>query len=218
MKIDVNTISINYAKVGSGQPLLLLHGNGEDLSIFAPLTNLLKEHYTVYALDSRNHGQSTKTDDYSYQAMANDVIAFVEQLELKDVLVLGFSDGAIVAAMIEMQRPQTFSKMALLGINLKPSDFKEENIAYLKEEYAKTKDPLFKMMLEEPNIELESLKSIKCPTLVVRAEDELFEDSLYISIMNTIPQASLLIVSGHDHASYIVENDMMYKNLIKFFQ
>lgn len=216
MKIEVNNITINYAKVGSGLPLLLLHGSGEDLTIFGPLTNLLKEHFTVYAIDSRNHGESSKTEDFTYEAMAEDMIQFIDKLKLKDVSVVGFSDGAIVAAMMEIHRPTTFRKMALLGINLQPSDFKEENIAYLKEEYEASKNPLFKMMLEEPNIPLESLKAIKCPTLVVRAEDELFEDKLYADIMATIPKASLLIVGGHDHANYIVENDMLYNDLIKF--
>lgn len=217
MKIQVNNITLNYAKVGSGKPLILLHGNGEDHTIFNLLTKRLKTSYTIYAIDSRNHGESSKTDNFTYKAMAEDIEQFIQELKLHDASILGFSDGAIIAAMLEMEYPGTFEKIALLGINLKPSDFKAENIEWLKEEYAKSKDPLFKMMLEEPNIEMNSLKAIKCPTLVVRAENELFKDELYNNIMNTIPQASLLTIGGHDHASYIVENDMLYEELIKFF-
>lgn len=216
MQIEINNITLHYQQEGSGSPLLLLHGNGEDHTIFNPLTEKLANHFSVYAIDSRNHGQSSKTEDFSYQSMAEDIIQFIEKLNLKNVSLVGFSDGAIIAALIEISKPKTFRKIALLGINLKPSDFKAENLAYLKEEYAKTNDPLFKMMLEEPNIELQSLKEITCPTLVVKAEDELFNDSLYENMMQTLPNAQLLTMKGHDHASYVVESDVLYSDLINF--
>lgn len=216
MQIQVNNITLHYQLEGTGEPLLLLHGNGEDHTIFEPLTKKLAEKFSVYAIDSRNHGQSSKTDDFSYQSMAEDIVAFIEKLDLKNVSLVGFSDGAIIAALIEINKPKTFNKIALLGINLKPSDFKPENLAYLKEEYAKNNDPLFKMMLEEPNIELESLKNINCPTLLVKAEDELFNDSLYEGMMKTLPNAQLLTMKGHDHASYVVESDALYSDLINF--
>lgn len=217
MLLEINNIALHYTKEGAGKPLILLHGNGEDHTIFAPLTKQLSKHFTVYAIDSRNHGKSSKTDDYSYETMAEDITQFVQKLELRDVSVVGFSDGAIIAALIEIANPKTFNKMAFLGINLKPSDFKPENIEYLKEEYEKNNDPLFKMMLEEPNIELSALKAIACPTLVVKAEDELFVDELYENIVATLPNAQLLEMKGHDHASYIVESDALYVDLVKFF-
>lgn len=216
MQIQVNNITLHYQLEGTGEPLILLHGNGEDHTIFEPLTKKLAEKFSVYAIDSRNHGQSSKTDDFSYQSMAEDIVAFIEKLDLKNVSLVGFSDGAIIAALIEINKPKTFNKIALLGINLKPSDFKPENLAYLKEEYAKNNDPLFKMMLEEPNIELESLQNINCPTLLVKAEDELFNDSLYEGMMETLPNAQLLTMKGHDHASYVVESDVLYSDLINF--
>lgn len=216
MKAQVNGIEINYIKEGEGKPLILLHGNGEDHSIFLVLIERLKKDFTIYALDSRNHGQSSKTDDFSYQAMAKDVYGFIENQELEDVSVLGFSDGAIIAVLLELEHRGLWKKMILLGINLQPSDFKEENLAYLQEEYAKTKDPLVKMMLEEPNIPLAGLKSITAPTLVVRAGDELFHGELYDKIVDTMPNATLLIMENHDHGSYIVNTDVLYEPLMKF--
>lgn len=218
MKIDVNNITINYVKEGDGDPLLFLHGNNEDLSIFNKLIGAFKNYYTVYAIDSRNHGESSKTDDFRYETMAEDIFQFVDKLGLKDVSVVGFSDGAISAVLAELSHPGLFAKMVLLGINLKPSDFKEECIEYLESEYEKTKDPLLKLMLEEPNIELQRLNAIKAPVLVVRAEDELFCDTLYDNIVKTIPSAELLIMKGHDHGSYIVESDALYEDVFKFLK
>lgn len=216
MKIKVNNITINYIKEGNGKPLVLLHGNGEDHTIFLPLIECLKERFTIYALDSRNHGESSKTGDFSYETMAEDVYQFIKTLELEDVSLIGFSDGAIMAVLISLLHPNLFKKMALLGINLQPSDFKQENIDWIKSEYETTRDPLLKLMLEAPNIKLEDLKNIKTPSLIVRAEDELFNDSLYDDIVGVMPSAQLLVMKGHDHGSYIVGSDALYLNLKDF--
>lgn len=218
MTLKANGIDLFYKKSGNGAPLLLLHGNGEDHTIFDALSEKMQKHFTIYAIDSRNHGQSSKTTDFSYQTMAEDISQFITTLDLKDVSIVGFSDGAIIATMLELEHPNTFKQMVLLGINLKPSDFKEENLAYLSAEYEKTKDPLLKLMLEEPNIELSSLKAINTHTLVVRAEDELFDDALYTEIVNTMPNAQLLIMENHSHDSYVVNSDTLFNHLIVFLR
>ena len=218
MTLKANGIDLFYKKSGNGAPLLLLHGNGEDHTIFDELSEKMQKHFTIYAIDSRNHGQSSKTTDFSYQTMAEDISQFITALDLKDVSIVGFSDGAIIATMLELEHPNTFKQMVLLGINLKPSDFKEENLAYLSAEDEKTKDPLLKLMLEEPNIELSSLKAINTHTLVVRAEDELFDDALYTEIVNTMPNAQLLIMENHSHDSYVVNSDTLFNHLIVFLE
>ncbi len=152
MKITVNNVTLNYIEKGKGKPLIMLHGNGEDLQIFDKLIDKLQKHFTVYAIDSRNHGESTKTADYTYETMAEDIHQFIEKLELKDVSVIGFSDGAIISLLLTLKYPQILEKMVLLGVNLKPTDFKSDIYNSIIEEYEKTKDPLFKMMLEQPNI------------------------------------------------------------------
>lgn len=215
MKIEVNDIELSYVKEGVGKPLILLHGNGEDHTIFMPLTARLKEYFTVYALDSRNHGESSKTDDYSYETMAEDIYQFVQKMNLEEVSILGFSDGAIIAVLMELTHLGLFHRMALLGINLHPSDFKEDCLAYIKNEYEETKDPLMLLMLQQPDISLKSLSAIQTPTLVVRAEDELFRDSLYEEIVQTLPHAQLLIMEGHDHGSYIINSDALFENLFR---
>ncbi|MFV0329106.1 MAG: alpha/beta fold hydrolase [Dysgonomonas sp.] len=101
MKIEVNNIILNYIKEGAGKPVILLHGNGEDHHIFDKLIVKLKQNFTIYAIDSRNHGESQMTDDYSYETMAEDIYQFIQKLSLKDVSVIGFSDGAIISILLE---------------------------------------------------------------------------------------------------------------------
>lgn len=217
MKEEINGILLNYSRSGIGQPLILLHGNGEDHTIFDELTEKLKPHFCVYAIDSRNHGNSSKTDDYSYEIMAADIAAFIKKKNLIKPFILGFSDGAIIALTLALQYNGIFAKMALLGINLKPDDFKPEIYKEIQEGYAQTKDPLLKLMLEQPDIELSGLKDIATPTLLVAAENDIFKGELFTNIVNTMPDASLEIIKGHDHGSYIVHEDILYPSLKEFF-
>lgn len=218
MKINVNNITLNYLVKGNGNPLILLHGNGEDLQIFDKLVSKLEKQFTVYAIDSRNHGGSTRTEDFTYETMAEDIHQFIEKLELKHVSVIGFSDGAIISLLLTLKYPQTFDRMVLLGVNLKPTDFKLDIYNSIAEEYEKTQDPLFKMMLEQPNIELDDLKEINTPTLVIGAEDDLYYEDSFQKIVNTMPNAVLKIIKGHDHGSYVVNNDVLYPYVAEFLQ
>lgn len=216
MEIEVNGITLSYIKEGNGNPIILLHGNGEDRHIFDELIDKLKIKFTVYAIDSRNHGNSTKSEDYSYETMAEDIHQFIEKLELRDVSLIGFSDGAILGLLITLKYPSTFKKLALLGVNLKPTDFKPEIYNSIVEEYERTKDPLFKMMLEQPNIELQELQNVHVPSLIIGAENDLYYEDSFHHITNTIPNAILKIIEGHDHGSYVVNNDLLYPDLEKF--
>lgn len=218
MKISVNNIELNYIKTGQGQPLVLLHGNGEDYHIFDKLAEKLSRKFTIYAVDSRNHGGSSKTNDLSYEAMAEDIYQFINKLRLAEVGVIGFSDGAIISLLIAMRADNPIKKMALLGINLKPTDFKKGNYNYLVAEYEKTKDPLFKMMLEQPDIELAALKNVNLQTLVMAGQDDLFYRKTFVAVAETIPRATLKIMKGHDHSSYIIDQDILYPDFLEFFQ
>ena len=217
MNIKVNGITLEYSKEGTGEPLILLHGNGEDHHIFDKLTEKLKKKFTVYAIDSRNHGKSSMTDDYSYETMAEDIFSFINTLEPGGVSLVGFSDGAVISLFLALKYPDIIRKMALLGVNLKPSDFKKNCYEYVKKEYEKTKNPLFKLMLEEPNIELERLAGINIPSLIVAGENDIFYKRTFTDVAETMPCAELMILKGHNHDSYILGNDLLYPELCDFF-
>lgn len=217
MKTAVNGIELTYEKTGNGAPLILLHGNGEDHHIFDVITEKLKNDYTVYAVDSRNHGKSTKTEDYSYETMSEDIYSFIKNLNLGKVYLAGFSDGGIISLILAMNHGECIRKMALLGPNLKPDDFTEESYRFIKNTYEETKDPLFKLMLEQPCIELDDIKDVNTPTLVIGAERDIFRSELFAELTNALVNAELMIMEGHEHDSYIVNQDILYADLLRFF-
>ena len=218
MIANVNNVNLYYEKTGTGQPLILLHGNGESHHIFDTISAKLQNDFTLYAIDSRNHGQSEQTEDYSYETMAEDVHALITLLNINPVGFIGFSDGAIISLIIAMKHPHVVSKMALLGVNLKPEDFTEESLQFINETYAETGDPLFRLMLEQPRIELSEVEEINIPTLLIAAENDIFKPESFKRLEAAMPSATLKIMQGHEHDSYITDKDILYPDFLRFFK
>ncbi|MDR1944387.1 MAG: alpha/beta hydrolase [Synergistaceae bacterium] len=217
MKIRANGVELHYEKSGGGRPLFLLHGNGEDHRIFDSIAPLLSRDFAVYAIDSRNHGESSKTEVYDYDVMAEDITAFARELKLKKINAVGFSDGAIIALIMAMKSGGIIERMALLGVNLKPGDLTEEAYGYIKGTYERTKDPLFKLMLEQPNIEIGDITGVEVPTLVVASDDDICGPEFYAGISKALPNAEMKIMKGFGHDGYIAGSDILYPDLIRFF-
>ena len=106
MNVQVNGVILYYEKQGSGPPLVLLHGNGEDGRIFDRTAEVLAPYYTVYTIDSRCHGRSSRDVLLSYDLMAADVLAFSKALKLEKPVICGFSDGGIVALLAAIRAPE----------------------------------------------------------------------------------------------------------------
>jgi pimeloyl-ACP methyl ester carboxylesterase len=139
-------------------------------------------------------------------------------LKLGRVHLAGFSDGAVTSLILAMNHGEAVSKMALLGVNLKPDDFTEESYQFVKDTYERTKDPLFRLMLEEPNIELDAVRGISIPALVIAAENDIFKPEMFTNLANALPDATLKIMGGHEHDSYIIGQDLLYPDFIRFFK
>lgn len=85
-----------YASCGQGEPLLLLHGNGEDSSYFCGQIPSLKRHYRVIVMDTRGHGRSGRGEgQLNFTRFARDAAAVLDALGLSSAHVLGYSDGGL---------------------------------------------------------------------------------------------------------------------------
>lgn len=75
-KLDITHF---YLEQGSGEPLVLLHGNGEDSGTFSRNIPAFAEHFHVYALDTRGHGQTPRgSAPFTIRQFAEDLLAFLE--------------------------------------------------------------------------------------------------------------------------------------------
>ncbi|MFT2721014.1 alpha/beta fold hydrolase [Deinococcus sp. A31D244] len=85
--------------------VLALHGMGRDGSDWDATAQALAPEFRLVALDLRGHGQSVRTEQYSLEAMRDDVAAFVDALQLNDFVLLGFSLGGVVAYLYVQAHP-----------------------------------------------------------------------------------------------------------------
>ena len=203
MKINGRTLYVE--SIGSGRPLIMLHGNGEDHTIFDKAAEILEKDYTCIMPDTRGHGQSEACDDLHYEDMADDVIALMETLDLQDVCLYGFSDGGIVGLLAAM-RSDRITDLIVSGANLTPEGTKGWLRAFMRTMYLFRKDPKVRLMLEEPHITKEDLARIKARTLVLAGEKDLILESQTLQIASGIEGAVCRILKGEGHGSYIVHS------------
>ena len=216
MNITVNNVNLYYEVAGSGAPLVMVHGNGETHAIFDKALPLLAEHFTCYLLDSRGHGQSQPVTEYHYADMAEDVFQFIQALHLEHVTYYGFSDGGIIGLLLAAKHPRLLEKMVISGANTRPDAVVKRIVRLFKVINFLHKNPLFELILTEPHITKEQLQAIETPTLVLAGSKDLVleEDTRFIA--ESIPHATLRILPGESHTSYIVHKEKIAELILDY--
>ena len=220
--IDVNGVNIVYQVKGNSKdkPVILLHGNnGEHDHLSIMVEQLDSAGYLVYALDSRGQGANAPLKEYHYVDMANDLYEFIEELDLDEPAIFGWSDGGNVALQMEVLHPHTAAAIITAGSNLYP----EGVVASFWEEFKKEleKDsipPLTKMMLLEPQMTAKDMQSIQCPALVVAGEKDLIDPAHTKLIADNIPQGEMYIVPNEDHGSFVYKSPIVGKIVLEYLQ
>lgn len=91
-------------RMGSGPPLLLLHGTGASVHSWRGLMPLLAESHDVIAMDLPRHAFTTGHDAYamSLPAMAREVTGLLAMLEVQPAAIIGHSAGAAIAMQLAL--------------------------------------------------------------------------------------------------------------------
>lgn len=217
--IEVNGQRLLYVTRGpeNGKPVVLLHGNGgSHKSMRTQAMQLAKAGYRVYSPDSRGQGANPVLKEYHYADMAEDTYQFIRKLKLDKPAICGWSDGGIIALMLEMEHPGTSGPMVVCGANLYPDcgpGFEEFKAWILSEG-----TPLALMMLEEPQIDPAELSSVKCPVLVCGGSEDLISVEHTTLIADSIPGSQLAVFEGETHGSYIKKSPKLGLRMLKFLQ
>lgn len=204
MMIAVNGTQLYYEVSGEGPALIMLHGNGEDHTIFDRAEFYLRQVFTVYLVDSRGHGRSAPCREYHYDDMVEDIARFITKLGIESPVLYGFSDGGIVALLLAARHPGLVSRLVVSGPNSCPEGLSELEIRKIRKE-AET-DPKARMMLEEPHITASDLAMINVPVMVTVGSRDCIKDSDTKFIVDSIPDSTLCVMKRADHSSYIVHS------------
>jgi haloacetate dehalogenase len=113
---------IRVLSQGSGPPLLLLHGHPETHVTWHKVAPALTDSYTVIAPDLRGYGDSSKPDysprsqEYSFRAMAGDMVEVMGRLGYKQFMVAGHDRGGRVVHRMMLDHPDAVAKGAVLDV------------------------------------------------------------------------------------------------------
>ncbi|HLU81238.1 MAG TPA: alpha/beta hydrolase [Flavobacteriaceae bacterium] len=111
-------VCLYYEDYGEGQPIILIHGWPLSHKMWEyQIAELVAAGYRVIAYDRRGFGQSDRPwNGYDYDTLASDLNDLIGHLELKDVILIGFSmGGGEVARYIGIYGTQKISKAVLIG-------------------------------------------------------------------------------------------------------
>jgi pimeloyl-ACP methyl ester carboxylesterase len=233
--IDVAGVHTWYAEQGAGQPLLLLHGAFTDASEFGANAPALAEHFRVLMPERRGHGHTPDVaGPISYDVMAEDMIAFIEGLNLGRPHLVGHSDGANVALLVALARPDLVSQLVLISGNfhydgllealdvgeLASNGFLIEAYAQVspdgREHFAEVAAKVGRMIASEPTLTTDDLRQVAARTLVMAGDDDAIAPEHTLAMYQAIPDSELAIVPGTSHALILEKPALCNQILIEF--
>ena len=204
-------VDLHYREQGTGEPLILLHGNGEDGSYFERQMDAFASRFRVIALDTRGHGRSPRGEaPFTIRQFADDLLAFMDGQGIERAHLLGFSDGGNIALAFALAHPERVGKLVLNGANLDGGGVKPSVQLPIVAGYgaaslfarwsvrAHRKAEMLSLMVNDPNIAPEELAELRVPTLVVAGTRDMIKEEHTRLIARNIPGARLAFVEG-DH-------------------
>jgi pimeloyl-ACP methyl ester carboxylesterase len=233
----LNGVSLWYATIGHGPPVVLLHGGLANSDYWGHQVEALRPYYTVILLDSRGHGRSARdARPIGYDLMADDVVALLDHLRLARADVAGWSDGAIIGLDLAIRYPDRVGRIFAFAGNTRTdggADNAEANpafaayIARTREEY-ETLSPtpdrydrfaaaIGRMWATQPNWTDAQLRAIRSPVLIADGDhDEAIRRQHTEYIAATIPGARLLILPDTGHFAFLQDPALFNAALLDF--
>src|SRR5712691_8818151 len=234
---------IYYEESGAGDPLLLLHGGFGTVEDFASQTPELAKHFGVVGFERPGHGHTAdNAGPFRFDTMATGTVDFIEALKLGATTLVGWSDGAIIALLVAISRPDLVKRLVCVsGLfdtnaqspedlnwirSLTPESFRK-NMAALVGRYDEVSpdgpshfpvvvEKTKKLWLDEPNISTEELAKISAPTIVMAADRDAIPIEHTLELFRSIKGAQLCIIPGTTHFLMSQKPDMVNRATLDF--
>jgi pimeloyl-ACP methyl ester carboxylesterase len=210
-RANIHGHRIYYAVRGSGPTLVFLHGGGDSGEhSFVRQLDVFSEHHFIVAPDQVGQGRTPDIPGpLSYTAMMEDTVELLRALKLRNVDVVGFSDGGILALMLAIRHPELVRRLVISGVNIAPEGLRPEDL----EELRATQIPKPKTIDEklarlwftsptEAELNLGLLANISQPVLLISGDRDAITLEHTLKIFHALPDAQLCVLPGTDHATF----------------
>lgn len=236
---DLNHIRMYYVVRGSGPVLVLLHGGAGNGDQFEHQVGEFEKHYKLIIPDMCAQGRTTdRPGPLTFHAMAEDVIALMDQLGIKRFDVMGWSDGGVTGIDIAIHHPGRIKHLVTFGANFSPDGLNPADVAWndtatvagfgdgmregwmkLNPEPAHYEVALGKVLVlwkTLPKFTPAELGSIRTRVLVCAGENDLIRLDHTKALVKAIPNAKMWIVPAASHSAMIEKPELVNPKVLAF--
>lgn len=224
--LDIGAHHLYRETGGEGDPVLMLHGGFYTLEPLRPQFDALSERFEVHAYERPGHGRSPDIEgEYTFAAMVDGAVAYLDAAGIGAAHLVGFSDGAIVALLLALRHPDRVLSLVAISANLSPDGFRTNDLEadlqaagvapagrpdrereaydhYSPDgpEHAEiVLDKLRRLWGSEPDIDPADLAGVTAPSLIIAGDRDAIRTDHTVLIAESIPGAQLCIVPGTTH-------------------
>ncbi|WP_231637518.1 alpha/beta fold hydrolase [Paenibacillus sp. FJAT-27812] len=242
-RITIHDLDMFYEKMGMGEAVIFLH-SGYSRGILAFASQLLdfQRKYTCYLLDLRGHGRTRcESLEWSTPQIAEDILQFMDRLNITKAHLVGYSLGANVALYVAINNPDKVATITTIGtsgfcdptgaeqfepewlLQTEQMDFINQMIERHEEAHKGNWQQYLRQSALDwtlfPQLTREQLGLIRCPALFITGEHDPFvgEEKLKL-LVSIVKESSYLVVAGGSHRPHMIrENPVLVNDSILAF-
>ncbi|MBR5777198.1 MAG: alpha/beta hydrolase [Bacteroidales bacterium] len=213
-----------YIENGQGSPIIMLHGNTGKARYFKHQIDVFAQKYHVYAIDTRGHGKTPRGEKpFTIRQFADDLLAFMNNHGIEKATLMGFSDGGNIAMRFAIEYPEKVDRLILNGANLNARGVKNSTQIPIELKYywykllgiKKHDVEMLGLMVNDPNITLEELRSIHAKTLVIVGTNDIIKEKHSKLIASTLSNSEFAVVDG-DHFVALRNPEAFNERVLEF--
>lgn len=213
-----------YIENGQGSPIIMLHGNTGKARYFKHQIDVFAQKYHVYAIDTRGHGKTPRGEKpFTIRQFADDLLVFMNNHGIEKATLMGFSDGGNIAMRFAIAYPERVDRLILNGANLNARGVKNSTQIPIELKYYwykllginKYDVEMLGLMVNDPNITLEELRSIQAKTLVIVGANDIIKEKHSKLIVSTLSNSEFAVVEG-DHFVALRNPEAFNERVLEF--
>jgi pimeloyl-ACP methyl ester carboxylesterase len=225
----------SYEWANNGEAVLLLHGGLSQTSHFADsVLPVIEGSYHPFGYDRTAHGfTADREGSMHFQFQYEEAVAYLEDVVKAPAHLIGYSDGAIIALMVAMRRPDLVKSVISFGGNFHWSgtmpmpDWDGSISPEDRAEYAMTSPDapetldrkiakMFKIWKSEPEFTVADVATIKCPVLVLVGDDDMISHQHSVELYEALSHGQLAVIPGTSHQAH-KEKSAIFQLFIRDF-
>jgi pimeloyl-ACP methyl ester carboxylesterase len=235
--VDLPGQRVFVEEYGSGDPVYLLHGGFGGADNWRCQVPALAERYHVIVPERRGHGRSPDVPGpYTAQVMAEETAALIRTLGHGPAHLVGWSDGAYVAAYLALHHPELVRTSVWIGQALTPEAETEMARAfphdphladYFRDEYARTSpdgpehydvvlEKVVTMWRNPLDMPIEQLAAITSPVLLMQGDDDGVRIEWNRRLAAALPHGQLAVVPGTGHGAPLHRPQVVNRMILDF--